>query len=263
VTTTSFAYAAPQRRPWRHVHRHPPTFYVGAPTSSYLPSLADRRDEVTLAPSSASPAPFRSGRRGRLAPSATPSPSLSASGHRREPGQADTDVVDLYTAPQGPTVPSRVYRRGDGRTGRRAGVRHLVLSASRADELLRQPSRSTPRPPCRANVQFGVRDFRPNVCQPRRTRGVGFRPYSPLGRGSCAAIVPSRSDLAPDRTSGAGCRGSRRALEHGVVDRDPRRLRRAGGHFPPVRPGLAGATAPTNWGAAVSDSVPTRRAPLC
>ena len=171
--------------------------------------LADRRDEVTLA--------TKFGIVGNPADRAAGAP-LTARGdaaYVRESIDASlqrlqTDFVDLYymhrrdvSVPIEETVGAMAELVAAGK------VRHLGLSEVTAEEL-RAAVAVHPISAVQSEWSIWSRDVESNVVPTAAELGVGFVPYSPLGRGFLTGTVTSTADLRRP-ISGATCRDSVRA----------------------------------------------------
>ncbi|MGV0745718.1 aldo/keto reductase [Mycolicibacterium sp. XJ870] len=156
--------------------------------------LADRRDEVTLATKfgiDGNPADRAAGRPTARGDAEYVRSSIDASLRRLE-----TDVVDLYymhrrdvTVPIEETVGAMAELVAAGK------VRHLGLSEVTADELR---AAVTVHPIAAVQSEWSIwsRDVERNVIPTAVELGVGFVPYSPLGRGFLTGTVQSAADLA-------------------------------------------------------------------
>jgi aryl-alcohol dehydrogenase-like predicted oxidoreductase len=156
--------------------------------------LADRRDEVTLATKfgiTRSPVDRAAG---------TPSMRGDAAYVRQcideSLGRLATDVVDLYymhrrdvTVPIEETVGAMAELVAAGK------VRHLGLSEVTADEL-RAAVAVHPIAAVQSEWSIWSRDVERNVVPAAVELGVGFVPYSPLGRGFLTGTVRSAADLS-------------------------------------------------------------------
>lgn len=155
--------------------------------------LADRRDEVTLATKFGivgNPADRASGRPSARGDAAFVSQSIDESLAR-----LNTDVVDLYymhrrdlTVPIEETVGAMAELVAAGK------VRHLGLSEVTADEL-RAAVAVHPIAAVQSEWSIWSRDVELNVVPAAAELGVGFVPYSPLGRGFLTGTVRSAADL--------------------------------------------------------------------
>ena len=156
--------------------------------------LADRRDEVTLATKfgiSGNPADRAAGRIGVRNDTAYIRTSIDESLQRLQ-----TDVVDLYymhrrdvNVPIEETVGAMAELIAAGK------VRHLGLSEVTADEL-RAAVAVHPIAAVQSEWSIWSRDVERNVVPAAAELGVGFVPYSPLGRGFLAGTVRSAADLS-------------------------------------------------------------------
>ena len=156
--------------------------------------LADRRDEVTLATKFGivgNPA-------GRVAGAGLVSRGDAAYVRQCIDESLDrlkTDVVDLYymhrrdlTVPIEETVGAMAELVAAGK------VRHLGLSEVTADEL-RAAAAVHPIAAVQSEWSIWSRDVEQNVVPAAAELGVGFVPYSPLGRGFLTGTVRSAADL--------------------------------------------------------------------
>ena len=152
--------------------------------------LANRRDEVTLATKfgiTGNPAAGTAGARGDA-------------GYVRQCideslGRLQTDVVDLYymhrrdlSVPIEETVGAMAELVAAGK------VRHLGLSEVTAEEL-RAAVAVHPIAAVQSEWSIWSRDVERNVVPAAAELGVGFVPYSPLGRGFLTGTVTSVADL--------------------------------------------------------------------
>jgi len=156
--------------------------------------LADRRDEVTLA--------TKFGITGNPADRAAGRPTVrgDAAYVRRCADESlqrlQTEVIDLYymhrrdtTVPIEETVGAMAELVAAGK------VRHLGLSEVTADEL-RAAVAVHPIAAVQSEWSIWSRDVERRVVPAAAELGVGFVPYSPLGRGFLAGAVRSPADLA-------------------------------------------------------------------
>ncbi len=156
--------------------------------------LADRRDEVTLATKfgiQGNPADRAAGRIGVRGDAGYVRQSLDESLQRLQ-----TDVVDLYymhrrdvSVPIEETVGAMAELVSAGK------VRHLGLSEVTADEL-RAAIAVHPIAAVQSEWSIWSRDVERNVVPAAAELGVGFVPYSPLGRGFLTGTVQSAADLS-------------------------------------------------------------------
>ena len=89
-------------------------------------------------------------------------------------------------------------------------VRHLGLSEVTAEEL-RAAVAVHPIAAVQSEWSIWSRDVERNVVPTAAELGVGFVPYSPLGRGFLTGTVRSAADLSRRTTSARPCLGSQRA----------------------------------------------------
>jgi aryl-alcohol dehydrogenase-like predicted oxidoreductase len=156
--------------------------------------LADRRDEVTLATKFGivgNPADRAAGQLAARGDAAYVRESIDESLAR-----LSTDVVDVYymhrrdvTVPIEETVGAMAELVAAGK------VRHLGLSEVTADEL-RAAVAVHPIAAVQSEWSIWSRDVESNVVPTAAELGVGFVPYSPLGRGFLTGTVQSAADLA-------------------------------------------------------------------
>jgi aryl-alcohol dehydrogenase-like predicted oxidoreductase len=155
--------------------------------------LADRRDEVTLATKfgiTGNPADRAAGKPGARGDAAYVRQSIDESLDRLK-----TDVVDLYymhrrdvSVPIEETVGAMAELVAAGK------VRHLGLSEVTADEL-RAAVAVHPIAAVQSEWSIWSRDVERSVVPTAAELGVGFVPYSPLGRGFLTGTVRSSADL--------------------------------------------------------------------
>jgi aryl-alcohol dehydrogenase-like predicted oxidoreductase len=156
--------------------------------------LADRRDEVTLATKfgiQGNPAERAAGQIAVRGDAAYVRQSIDESLQRLQ-----TDAVDLYymhrrdvTVPIEETVGAMAELVAAGK------VRHLGLSEVTADEL-RAAAAVHPIAAVQSEWSIWSRDVERNVVPAAAELGVGFVPYSPLGRGFLTGTVRSAADLS-------------------------------------------------------------------
>jgi aryl-alcohol dehydrogenase-like predicted oxidoreductase len=156
--------------------------------------LADRRDEVTLATKFAitgNPADRAAGRLAARGDAAYVRQCIDESLQRLQTG-----TVDLYymhrrdvSVPIEETVGAMAELVAAGK------VRHLGLSEVTADEL-RAAVAVHPIAAVQSEWSIWSRDVERNVVPTAAELGVGFVPYSPLGRGFLAGAVRSAADLS-------------------------------------------------------------------
>ncbi|RDH79978.1 aldo/keto reductase [Mycolicibacterium moriokaense] len=156
--------------------------------------LADRRDEVTLATKFG----------------VADNPTDRAAGKLTAHGDADyvrksideslsrlqTEVVDLYYMHRrDPSVPIEETVGAMAELVTAGKVRHLGLSEVTADEL-RAAVEVHPIAAVQSEWSIWSRDVERNVVPAAAELGVGFVPYSPLGRGFLTGTVRSAADLS-------------------------------------------------------------------
>ena len=156
--------------------------------------LADRRDEVTLATKFGivgTPADRAAGKLVARGDAAYVRQCIDESLQRLQ-----TDVVDLYymhrrdvTVPIEETVGAMAELVAAGK------VRHLGLSEVTADEL-RAAVAVHPIAAMQSEWSIWSRDVERNVVPAAAELGVGFVPYSPLGRGFLTGTIRSAADLS-------------------------------------------------------------------
>lgn len=156
--------------------------------------LADRRDEVTLATKfgiTANPADPAAGGLNARGDAAYVRQCIDESLQRLQ-----TDVVDLYymhrrdhDVPIEETVGAMAELVSAGK------VRHLGLSEVTADEL-RAAVAVHPIAAVQSEWSIWSRDVEQNVVPAAAELGVGFVPYSPLGRGFLTGTIQSAADLS-------------------------------------------------------------------
>ena len=156
--------------------------------------LADRREDVTLASKfgiQGNPADRAAGRIGVRGDADYVRQSIDESLQRLQ-----TDVVDLYymhrrdvNVPIEETVGAMAELVTAGK------VRHLGLSEVTADEL-RAAVAVHPIAAVQSEWSIWSRDVERNVVPAAAELGVGFVPYSPLGRGFLTGSVRSAADLS-------------------------------------------------------------------
>ena len=156
--------------------------------------LADRRDEVTLATKfgiTGNPADRSAGRLKARGDAAYVRQSIDESLQRLQ-----TDVVDLYYMHRrDPDVPIEETVGAMAELVAAGKVRHLGLSEVTADEL-RAAVAVHPIAAVQSEWSIWSRDVESNVVPAAAELGVGFVPYSPLGRGFLTGTIRSAADLS-------------------------------------------------------------------
>jgi aryl-alcohol dehydrogenase-like predicted oxidoreductase len=157
--------------------------------------LADRRDEVTLATKFGivgNPADRAAGQLAARGDAAYVRQSIDESLQRLQ-----IDVVDLYymhRRDHDVTIEETVGAMAELVSAGK--VRHLGLSEVTADEL-RAAVAVHPIAAVQSEWSIWSRDVEQNVVPAAIELGVGFVPYSPLGRGFLTGTIQSAADLSP------------------------------------------------------------------
>ena len=155
--------------------------------------LADRRDEVTLATKfgiTANPADLAAGGLNARGDAAYVQQCIDESLQRLQ-----TDVVDLYYMHRRDTnVPIEETVGAMAELVTAGKVHHLGLSEVTADEL---QAAVAVHPIAAVQSEWSIwsRDVERNVVPAAAELGVGFVPYSPLGRGFLTGTIRSAADL--------------------------------------------------------------------
>jgi aryl-alcohol dehydrogenase-like predicted oxidoreductase len=156
--------------------------------------LADRRDEVTIATKFGivgNPADRGGGPLAARGDAAYVRQCIDESLDRLK-----TDVVDLYYMHRrDPSVPIEEIVGAMADLVHAGKVRHLGLSEVTADEL-RAAVAVHPIAAVQSEWSIWSRDVERNVVPAAAELGVGFVPYSPLGRGFLTGTVRSAADLS-------------------------------------------------------------------
>src|ERR1700730_6251133 len=156
--------------------------------------LADRRDEVTLATKfgiASNPADRAAGRRPVRGDAAYVGQCIDESLARLQ-----TDVVDLYYMHRRDlTVPIEETVGAMGELVRAGKIRHLGLCEVTAAEL-RAAVAVHPIAAVQSEWSIWSRDVERQVVPTAAELGVGFVPYSPLGRGFLTGTIRSAADLS-------------------------------------------------------------------
>ena len=156
--------------------------------------LADRRDEVTLATKfgiASNPAYHVPGQRPVRGDAAYVRQCIDESLARLQ-----TDVVDLYYMHRRDlTVPIEETVGAMAELVRAGKVRHLGLCEVTADEL-RAAVAVHPIAAVQSEWSIWSRDVERQVVPTAAELGVGFVPYSPLGRGFLTGTIRSAADLS-------------------------------------------------------------------
>src|ERR1700741_2457232 len=156
--------------------------------------LADRRDEVTLATKfgiASNPADRAAGQQPVRGDAAYVRQCIDESLARLQ-----TDVVDLYYMHRRDlTVPIEETVGAMGELVRAGKVLHLGLCELTADEL-RAAVAVHPIAAVQSEWSIWSRDVERHVVRTAAELGVGFVPYSPLGRGFLTGTIRSAADLS-------------------------------------------------------------------
>ncbi len=108
------------------------------------------------------------------------------------------DAIDLfYQHRVDPNVPIEETIGGMADLVKEGKVRYLGLSEAAA-ETVRRAAKVHPIAALQTEYSVWERDVEGGILQTCRDNGVGFVPYSPLGRGLLAGGIRSLDDLAPD-----------------------------------------------------------------
>src|ERR1700740_3632568 len=169
--------------------------YGGANTERLIARLrADRRDEVTLATKfgvASNPADRSAGRRPVRGDAAYVRQCIDESLARLQ-----TDVVDLYYMHRRDlTVPIEETVGAMAELVRAGKVRHLGVFEVTAAEL-RAAVAVHPIAAVQSEWSIWSRDVERQVVPAAAELGVGFVPYSPLGRGFLTGTIRSAADLS-------------------------------------------------------------------
>lgn len=108
------------------------------------------------------------------------------------------DTIDLfYQHRVDPNVPIEETIGGMADLVKEGKVRYLGLSEAAA-ETVRRAAKVHPIAALQTEYSVWERDVEGGILQTCRDNGIGFVPYSPLGRGFLAGGIRSLDDLAPD-----------------------------------------------------------------
>ncbi|MCW6534197.1 MULTISPECIES: aldo/keto reductase [Sphingomonas] len=108
------------------------------------------------------------------------------------------DTIDLfYQHRVDPDVPIEETIGGMAELVKEGKVRYLGLSEA-AEETVRRAAAVHPIAALQTEYSVWERDVENGILQACRENGIGFVPYSPLGRGLLAGGIRSLDDLAPD-----------------------------------------------------------------
>jgi len=105
------------------------------------------------------------------------------------------DTIDLfYQHRVDPAVPIEETVGGMMELVKEGKVRHIALSEA-GPETLRRAAAAAPITALQSEYSIWERDVEDEILSVCRDHGIGFIPYSPLGRGFLAGTVRSRDDL--------------------------------------------------------------------
>jgi aryl-alcohol dehydrogenase-like predicted oxidoreductase len=105
------------------------------------------------------------------------------------------DTIDLfYQHRVDPSIPIEDVGGGMMRLVEEGKVRHIALSEA-GPETLRRAAKAAPIAALQSEYSIWERDVEDEILPVCREFGIGFVPYSPLGRGFLAGAVRSRDEL--------------------------------------------------------------------
>ena len=108
------------------------------------------------------------------------------------------ETIDLfYQHRVDPNVPIEETVGGIAELVKEGKVRHIALSEA-GPETLRRAAKVHPITALQTEYSIWERDVEDEILPTCRELGIGFVPYSPLGRGFLAGGIRSMDDLAPD-----------------------------------------------------------------
>ena len=108
------------------------------------------------------------------------------------------ETIDLfYQHRVDPNVPIEETVGGIAELVKEGKVRHIALSEA-GPETLRRAAKVHPITALQTEYSIWERDVEDEILPTCRELGIGFVPYSPLGRGFLAGGISSLDDLAPD-----------------------------------------------------------------
>lgn len=108
------------------------------------------------------------------------------------------DTIDLfYQHRVDPNVPIEETIGGMAELVKEGKVRHIALSEAGADTI-RRAAKVHPITALQSEYSIWERDVEGDILDACRENGIGFVPYSPLGRGFLAGSIRSLDDLAAD-----------------------------------------------------------------
>jgi aryl-alcohol dehydrogenase-like predicted oxidoreductase len=108
------------------------------------------------------------------------------------------DMIDLfYQHRVDPNVPIEETIGGMAELVKEGKVRHIALSEAGADTI-RRAAKVHPITALQSEYSIWERDVEGEILDACRENGIGFVPYSPLGRGFLAGTIRSLDDLPAD-----------------------------------------------------------------
>lgn len=108
------------------------------------------------------------------------------------------DTIDLfYQHRVDPNVPIEETVGGMAELVKEGKVRHIALSEAGADTI-RRAAKVHPITALQSEYSIWERDVETDILAACRDNGIGFVPYSPLGRGFLAGTIRSLDDLPAD-----------------------------------------------------------------
>jgi len=157
-------------------------------------ALAGRRDDVVIA-TKFGLLSHRGGDGGRVLDSHPDNVRAALEGSLRRLG---TDHIDLYYQHRvDPTVPIEDTVGALADLVQQGKIRHVGLSEASADTI-RRAHQVHPITALQSEYSLWTRDPETEVLPTLRDLGIGFVPYSPLGRGFLTGAIRSTEALAPD-----------------------------------------------------------------
>ncbi|MBL0914535.1 MAG: aldo/keto reductase [Sphingopyxis sp.] len=106
------------------------------------------------------------------------------------------DTIDLfYQHRVDPSVPIEETVGGMMELVKEGKVRHIALSEA-GPETIRRAAKAAPITALQSEYSIWERDVEEEILGACRDNGIGFIPYSPLGRGFLAGTIRSRDELA-------------------------------------------------------------------
>ncbi len=181
-------------------------------------AIASRRDEVVLATKFGNEVDDE----GRLAGRVNGRPDYARRAVDRSLRRLGVEVIDLYYQHRvDPAVPVEETFGALAELVSAGKVRYLGISEA-APDTIRRAHAVHPLAAVQTEYSLFSRDVEDNgVLATVRELGIGFVPYSPLGRGFLAGTIRSLDDLAPDdfRRTSPRFQGENFARNLDVVDR--------------------------------------------